>query len=238
MKLTLKRFSKEIITISLLLLMLSSFLFLIKLTEEVFTEKLVPNFDSLIADWVYSFRTPFLNDFMNIVTSIGSLPVVFTVFCILIIIFVIVKRKRYILPLIVTVLGNGIFVELVKLIFVRSRPIITNSLVVETSFSYPSGHTLIAIALFGLIVIYVWKEYKSKFVRLLSLFIGILLILLIGFSRIYLGAHWPSDVLASYLIGLVWLSFLLLCFINKSELIKGFYQLRDKINKNSSSSMH
>lgn len=224
---------KTYMAIILLSILTLTLLFFIKLSEEIWSKGLVVNFDNLISSWVYTFRTPFLTDVMKFITSLASINIIFPLFCLLVILFIIVKRKRYIIPLFLTVLGNSIFVEVVKMIFARARPLISNTLVFESTYSYPSGHSLIAITIVGLIVIYLFIELKSNLLKMISLILGIIVILLVGFSRIYLGAHWPSDVLGSFLIGTTWLCFILLCIENKSNLIKIYKSIVNKINKKS-----
>jgi undecaprenyl-diphosphatase len=94
--------------------------------------------------------------------------------------------------------------------------------VVENSFSFPSGHTFVAVSFYGLLTFFVYKNLKSKWSRFICVIFGLGLILLIGFSRIYLGVHFPSDVLASFAGGAAWLTALITAFNlwNKPEIAK------------------
>jgi len=139
-------------------------------------------------------------------------------FFFVVVILLVLKKRSHIIPVVLTLVGNFMFVSLIKTILARPRPILANALVFEESYSYPSGHALIAITMYGLLIIYLFTFVKSHVIRRLSLIVGLILILAIGFSRIYLGAHWPSDVLASYLIGICWLS-LFMFFIEHRERI-------------------
>lgn len=111
--------------------------------------------------------------------------------------------KNFLLPLWVTVIGSEAFVYLGKILVHRSRP--AESVYFESSFSFPSGHATAAAALFGFLLYFCWKIIDSWKRRLQLSFIIIALIALIGFSRIYLGVHYLSDVLAGFLLGGLWL---------------------------------
>jgi len=76
---------------------------------------------------------------------------------------------------------------------------------VETSYSFPSGHATIAVAFYGFLIYVVWRNTKSWTYKINLLFAGLVIIAAIGFSRLYLGVHFLSDVLSGYLLGLLWL---------------------------------
>jgi undecaprenyl-diphosphatase len=75
----------------------------------------------------------------------------------------------------------------------------------ETNFSFPSGHSTTAMVLFGMISYFLIRNSTSRRQRILFLLLGLTIILLVGFSRIYLGVHFLSDVLGGYLLGATWL---------------------------------
>ena len=100
-----------------------------------------------------------------------------------------------------------------KLLFSRSRPMDIN-LITESGFSYPSGHSMMSMAFYGLLIFFInrskinkWKKYTLNI--LLSI-----LIVLIGFSRIYLGVHFASDVIAGFSISFAYLT-IFTSYINK-----------------------
>ena len=104
------------------------------------------------------------------------------------------------------VLGN-IFNPIIKNIVNRARPTgdIVNILETKTNSSFPSGHAMGAIILYGFLIYLVWKlpfQHKKFITTILVSFI-----ILVGISRIYLGVHWPTDVLGAYIIGFLWLIF-------------------------------
>jgi membrane-associated phospholipid phosphatase len=162
--------------------------------------------DLNIINFISHFRTPSLNHFMLFITYLAqgqniAIAVIFSL-----IILILLHKWSYISSLLISVLGGEIFVWIIKNIIDRPRPPLTNALITETSYSFPSGHTFIAIAFYGLITFFLFDSLKKKSLKVISLTLGIILVILIGTSRIYLGAHWPSDVLASYFSGLAWLT--------------------------------
>lgn len=120
------------------------------------------------------------------------------------VILLICKDKKMgliiIINLLVSILLNIIF----KWIIQRDRPL-EDFLITESGYSFPSGHSMVSMAYYGLIIYFIYKKIKDKRVRnVLMILIG-LLILAIGFSRIYLGVHFASDVIGGFLISIIYL---------------------------------
>ncbi len=105
------------------------------------------------------------------------------------------KSKKQAVFFVSTILVSGILVEILKEVFRRARPL--NSVFYESGFSFPSGHATIAVVFFGLIA-YIFTKKKMK---LPTIFTTTAIILLIGFTRIYLRAHWLSDVVGGFVVG-------------------------------------
>ncbi|WP_071130245.1 phosphatase PAP2 family protein [Enterococcus timonensis] len=102
------------------------------------------------------------------------------------------------------VVGAGLVNHLLKLVYQRPRPDLVH-LVTETSLSFPSGHATGSLLLFGTLAILAPKISSNHYLqRTLQIFFGVV-ILLIGLSRIYLGVHYPSDIIGGYLFGATWL---------------------------------
>lgn len=161
---------------------------------EVFFNKVLTNIDLYISNIIWSIRTPLLTDIFKIISFLAS-----TKFIIAILIVYIFIKKDALFPLnmALSTILNTIIKKLVR----RPRP--TNILVREKSFSFPSGHTMASVSFYGYIIYLLYKSnYKIKKVLIPIL---IILILLIGFSRIYLGAHYLSDVITAYLISINYL---------------------------------
>ena len=155
---------------------------------------------NIIDDFVYSLVKPLIsNDMTNVMQFITffSDPI----WCILLscLIVLLVKNKKiskaFLLNLICVFLLN----YLLKIIFARSRPIDIN-LIVETGFSFPSGHAMISLGIYGFLIYLLLSSDKNKISKIIGTASLILLIFLIGISRIYLGVHYATDVIAGFII--------------------------------------
>ena len=102
--------------------------------------------------------------------------------------------------------GAGLLSFLLKNTFQRLRPD-TFFLVTETSFSFPSGHALATMCFYGMLAFFIMRETSSWPLRLWVATLTLFLSLAIGISRIYLGVHYPTDVVAGYAVGFMWLTF-------------------------------
>ena len=125
--------------------------------------------------------------------------------------------------LVITTLLN----QLLKYIIQRPRPE-GYRLIAESGYSFPSGHSMVSMAFYGLIIYLIWKMVKNKKIKYISCGILTLLIPLIGFSRIYLGVHYASDVIGGFAISIVYL--LLFTNVTKSilQLEKGKTKMMNK----------
>lgn len=114
------------------------------------------------------------------------------------------SRKRWqIVSLWLTVAGSGILVYITKFVMNRPRP--NYAVYLEHSASFPSGHAAISVALYGFLTYLLFRAADKKKHRILIVLTSALVIAAIGFSRLYLGVHYASDVWAGYLVGLLWL---------------------------------
>lgn len=108
------------------------------------------------------------------------------------------NRKKFIIPFVFVVLTSEAATFFGKILFQRPRPLY--AVFPETDFSFPSGHATIAVAFYGYLVYILVRSLNEKY-NWLIMAISPLIILFIGFSRLYLGVHYVSDVLAGYLVG-------------------------------------
>jgi membrane-associated phospholipid phosphatase len=174
-------------------------------------------FDQVIIQYVSNIRTESLTEIMKFITFLGGTTVL-TLLLIGSLVWLIVKRKNYwgAIFYIIAVAGGGLLNLGLKHWFGRVRP--ENSLIFEQGFSYPSGHSMGSLIYYGFLGYLVIRSQRGRSLKLLLGIGFITLILLIGFSRIYLGVHYPSDVLAGFSAGTVWL---LLC-IGGRESIRAY----------------
>ena len=180
-----------------------SLLFIIH-TVLVCTNTIEP-LDNAASSFIISIRSPELTNTMNIITNISgsyALIVFTTLFIILI------KKKKYPLAITINLIAVFITSQLAKAIVERDRPL--DMLVSAPGYSYPSGHSMVGLAYFSFLSYLVIKYIPNKIVKIILPIVFTITILLVGFSRIYLGVHYLSDVLAGFLLGAIYL----IIFIN------------------------
>lgn len=160
-------------------------------------------FDEIIISSINKMVKPGMKSVMVFISFLGSAKFYIPI-CLLILIYFI-KNKYYIniFVLINGVLGSALLNFLLKMYFTRTRPE-EYFQIIETGFSFPSGHSMVAISSYFTLTYLLFRkkawDAKKVFIWLLT---GIL-VLLIGFSRIYLGVHWPTDVIAGFSLGFIW----------------------------------
>ena len=128
--------------------------------------------------------------------------------CVLLILvpFLIWKRRWISLLTLIIVVPGGMFLnELIKIIVHRQRPLVTGWFVNWSGYSFPSGHTIGATLLYGQLLLFIWRSIRKQRWRMLIISTAALLVGLVGFSRIELRAHYPTDVAGAILIGITWL---------------------------------
>lgn len=163
---------------------------------------------SWLDDKVFAFTGPLvsagLTSFMKAVTFLGTHDFLIPANLVLIIILLIKKKKQLAWYTLVVALSSLGLMSLLKNLFQRKRP---DHPMVEgvTNYSFPSGHAFMSVAFFGLLIWLVLEYTNNRYIKVLLLFFLSLLILLIGFSRIYLRLHYASDVIAGFGIGTLWL---------------------------------
>jgi membrane-associated phospholipid phosphatase len=159
--------------------------------------------DLQITKTVQSFYFPILTFFMSLISWPGFSPQSFAVTAVIIlVIYGFGLHWEALMTLIVSILTSGLS-ELVKYLVQRPRPtsILVNVFAPVNGYSFPSGHVLYYVGFFGFIGFLIYSLLKPSFIRTLLLVILGVFIAFVGLSRIYLGQHWASDVLGSYLLG-------------------------------------
>lgn len=161
--------------------------------------------DVRVENLIFIFRNPFFLSLFTWVSLLGAWYVVI-VFALLLSVFLWLWNKRgYIFLLWITLAGSQLFASLSKMALHRTRP--ATAFYLLDSYSFPSGHTVIATAFYGFLVYVIWKTSNSWNKKVNALFLGLIIALSVGFSRLYLGVHYLSDVAAGYLLGFFWLVF-------------------------------
>lgn len=171
--------------------------------EAVHNYSAIIQIDRRIESLASAFRTLGLVKIFLWLTMLGKVQIVILFSLGASVILWLRNRKDFIIPLWITLIGSETFVYFGKILVHRSRP--AESVYFEPTFSFPSGHATAAAAFFGFMLYCCWKIMASWRRRLKLTFFILALIALIGVSRIYLGVHYLSDVLAGLLLGGLWL---------------------------------
>jgi membrane-associated phospholipid phosphatase len=174
------------------------------LADEVFEPGGTLRLDREITYAVRGFQTPTRVRFAIFVTNLGSPLVIFPATAI--IAGVLWGRHRHVSGLLfagAVVLG-GLLESVLKIVFHRGRPDLWPALVTERTPSFPSGHATLATVFWGGLVAVVFHQTRSRRRRLIAIAVAVPMLLAIAVSRVYLGAHWASDIFAGILVGLFW----------------------------------
>ncbi|MFD2443793.1 phosphatase PAP2 family protein [Bacillus sp. CGMCC 1.16607] len=166
----------------------------------------IVSFDSTIITFIQSFESTTLTSIMKVFTYIGSTR--FTIglaIAVLLFLYFVLKHRIELILFIVGIIGSAILNKGLKYLFHRARPDL-HRLIEISGFSFPSGHSMNAFTVYTLISFLLWRHISSKLGRVLLILISTMMVLLIGISRIYLGVHFPSDVIGGYLASGCWLA--------------------------------
>lgn len=183
-----KKLLKKILFIILTLIFIAILYLVLKYDSNIFDKK------------GYGFISNYISDtnttIAKIFTFLGS-TLFITILCVLSLFF---KKYR------VTIISNTLIVvgisQALKFIIRRSRPL-DIALIKETGFSFPSGHSMVSAAFYGLIIYLIYKSKLKKQLKILLIVLFSLIILNIGLSRIYLGVHYTTDVLAGFILAAI-----------------------------------
>lgn len=166
----------------------------------------IAHFDASIIGFVQGLEAPWLTTIMKIFTWIGSGYVVAPIALIgFIILYFVLHYRQQALLLVTVVAGSVIFNSLLKHYFKRERPEI-HRILDANGFSFPSGHSMMAFALYAIIAFIAWRNVQTWISRIVLLLFTAFMILIIGISRVYLGVHYPSDIVGGFLVSALWVT--------------------------------
>ena len=183
----------------------------VELTESLKDNELGA-FDDAVTASIQSYRSPSLTAGFEFITHLGDRGA-YVVLTAGIALFLYLKNKgwKFAVQSVLVLLLSSLSNVVLKRVIQRERPTLEH-LVAVNSLSYPSGHAMSAMAFYGFLSYLCLRSGMNVRTKLASVTILVLLILLIGISRIYLGVHFPSDVLAGYIGGLIWVTFCAIIF--------------------------
>ncbi len=166
--------------------------------------------DHDVAGWFHAHLTRTFVSVLRAFTEFGSGEWIGVVLFFVVLYFVWKKWWPSLVTLMVAVPGGMLLNEWVKILVHRHRPFVDGPFVDWSGYSFASGHTIGATLLYGQLLLLILPALKARHWRLLSIFSAVLLVALVGFSRIALGAHFLTDVLAAIVFGVLWLAFCLI----------------------------
>lgn len=181
------------------------------LTEQLVEDELT-GFDAAVTAEVVGWREEGLTQFLTFITHVGDSTGYFVVIAVFIVLLIVLRRSwKFVFQTGVVLLLATLSNVVLKQIINRARPD-ADHLVVVHSLSYPSGHAMSAMAFYGFLI-FLTARYKMNYVlKVILILVFASLIFLIGLSRVYLGVHFPSDVIAGYIGGLIWVTFCAIVF--------------------------
>src|SRR6184192_3639474 len=161
--------------------------------------------DHGIATWFHERLTPVFVSVLRAFTEFGSAEWIGVILFALVLFFAWKRWWPSLVTLVVAVPGGMLLNEWLKVVVHRHRPFVDGPFVDWSGYSFASGHTIGATLLYGQLLLFILPALKRRHLRLLSIFSAVFLVLLVEFSRIALGAHFLTDVLAAIIFGIVWL---------------------------------
>jgi undecaprenyl-diphosphatase len=162
-------------------------------------------YDQTFADWLHERASDPLTEFFEAVTTLGNGVVLAGVAAIAALLLLRAGHRRESLLVVLAFVGAEIVSYSLKLGFRRDRPFFTDPLATERTFSFPSGHSTVSLAVYGALAVILARHVRGR-AKLLVLAAAAVLVGLIGFSRLYLGVHFLTDVLAGFAAGTAWLA--------------------------------
>jgi undecaprenyl-diphosphatase len=182
-------------------------LILAAISEDVVSHGPLTVADAQFSTWLHAHGSPFVTRAMRVATSFGStLPVTCIAVALALYLLWPERRPYWLAALVLSVPGGALLNILLKYAFHRARPHFDDPILTLTGYGFPSGHTMMASVLYGVVAAYLCAHTPDWRRRVLMVFSASGLIALVGFSRIYLGAHYLSDVLGAMAEGLAWVS--------------------------------
>jgi undecaprenyl-diphosphatase len=173
------------------------------LADKIFTGSTLA-FDESIRDLIHLNSSPALTQLMILASFIGSFSFLFPLGILVCVICLYLKRKRALVLFLFTMIGELALEPVLKNFFHRARPAAYFDYLAPASFSFPSGHAFAALCFFGVLAWLITRRSENIWLNSLIWLLAILLIFLIGVSRVYLGVHYPTDIIAGYLTAFVW----------------------------------
>lgn len=171
----------------------------------VISKNPINSFDLKLAAFVQSFENPSLTKVMEVFTAIGSTKYCVAIIVLAMIFLYFVLGHRTELIFLCGVLGGSVVLnQILKRLFHRERPSVYR-LIEESGYSFPSGHAMGALALYGALAFLLWRHVSTRAGRSILIVLSGFMIGMICISRVYLGVHYPSDIIGALMVSGFWL---------------------------------
>jgi undecaprenyl-diphosphatase len=178
-----------------------------EIAEDVSHGDPIVQVDRQVAVWFHQHASPTITQVATTISFFGSVGWL-TAASIGVALFLVARRDWLNATLFASVMVGGSTLNVVlKHFFHRERPVLENPLLTLSSYGFPSGHTMGATLFYGFLALLAWKNVRNRAARLAGVVGGCFWVLIIGLTRIYLGAHYLTDVLGALAAGLFWLAF-------------------------------
>lgn len=170
-----------------------------EIAEDLHAGAVIP-FDEPILRWLHSLASPALDDFFRLVTDLGYLYGVVPADVVLVVLLFAARQLRAGTFAALALAGSGVLNVLVKGVFTRERPSLWESIAPEVTWSFPSGHAMGSATLAAVVIALAWHtRWRWPACIAMTAFV-----ILVGLSRMYLGVHYPSDILAGWAAASAW----------------------------------
>jgi undecaprenyl-diphosphatase len=161
-------------------------------------------FDNAVRNAIHAWASPTLTDAMLGITQLGAAPALVILGAVLVWRLAAQGRRRAVLIFLAACVGAEALSEILKLMFRRARPEAFFGYAEPLTYSFPSGHSIMSACFYGVVAAILTTRMKSRRAKIAIWTAAALLAVAVGFSRVYLGVHYPSDVLAGYAAAAIW----------------------------------
>lgn len=194
-----------------------SFFYFLALVQDILTHDPFVQADMRIMNLIADFRDLPTAKIFLLITYFGSWPIIMSLGAVIFIILFLLNEKRRALFFVSSVaITVGVY-SILKLVINRTRPDIGYSLIPRNGFSFPSGHATMSIVFYGLLGYLIYRVCQKRWQKLLVITATLATVYFIGFSRMYLGVHWSSDILAGWAVGLSILIFAITLLVEQER---------------------
>jgi undecaprenyl-diphosphatase len=168
--------------------------------------------NSSVNIWSASFNSGSFTLTAQIISVVFDTTALVVLSVVLAILLIVLHRRRFSLLLLVAMAGDALLVIFSKTVIMSPRPL--DGIIVESGYSFPSGHTTSCVIFFGVLTYFVWKHWSSFKIKASMAGLYVSLTVVVAFDRIYLNVHWFSDIIGAVLLGAFWLTLCIFLFKN------------------------